>query len=181
MNRLELTGIIREVLAEQEDASIEKGLQAAFQPFEKDLEANKEALTETIEEGGMLMAAGVAIAIPELVKLIGRVAKTASKFLGGSGKTADKVIAAADKMHHFLIGIIEKGLKFLGMKDQKQIHKVAEGIFMAIVATLLVASGLGAAKAYKASHFSTAGLESALTAIKNHELTGYLAKLTVGA
>lgn len=158
---------------EEADQDLEKGLELAFREFAKELEDNKEELTE----GGALMIAGIAVASPALLKIVGKVTKSVSKYFGGSGQSGEKMIATADKMHHFLVGLIEKALKKLGMKDEKAIHKTAEALFMVIVASLLVFSGIGLVKAAKASSFSVAGLEGAMVAVKNGEIVSYLSRL----
>jgi len=175
-----LAGIItesqyNEKLKEEEvnvDADIEKGLKMAFAGIERDIENNKEKLTESAG----LAIAGTALAIPELMKIIASVAKATSKFFGGSGKTADKVAAVADKLHHFLLGLIEKALKVLGMKDTDVIHKTANIIFHVIVASLMIASGYAAVKAFKASNISAATLEGSLAAVKNGEVQRFIEK-----
>jgi len=154
------------------DADIEKGLKMAFAGIERDIENNKEKLTESAG----LAIAGTALAIPELMKIIASVAKATSKFFGGSGKTADKVAAVADKLHHFLVGLIEKALKVLGMKDTDVIHKTANIIFHVIVASLMIASGYAAVKAFKASNISAATLEGSLAAVKNGEVQRFIEK-----
>ena len=110
------------------------------------------------------------------MKIIASVAKATSKFFGGSGKTADKVAAVADKLHHFLLGLIEKALKVLGMKDTDVIHKTANIIFHVIVASLMIASGYAAVKAFKASNISAATLEGSLAAVKNGEVQRFIEK-----
>ena len=165
----------QEKLKEEEvnvDADIEKGLKMAFAGIERDIESNKEKLTESAG----LAIAGTALAIPELMKIVAKIAKSVSKFLGGSGKTSDKVIAVADKLHHFLIGLIEKALKVLGMKDTDVIHKTANIIFHVIIASLMIASGYAAVKAFKASNISSATLEGALAAVKNGEVQKFIGK-----
>ena len=165
----------QEKLKEEEvnvDADIEKGLKMAFAGIERDIETNKEKLTESAG----LAIAGTALAIPELMKIIASVAKATSRFFGGSGKTADKVTAVADKLHHFLVGLIEKALKVLGMKDTDVIHKTANIIFHVIVASLMVASGYAAVKAFKASNISAATLEGSLAAVKNGEVQRFIEK-----
>jgi len=165
----------QEKLKEEEvnvDADIEKGLKMAFAGIERDIESNKEKLTESAG----LAIAGTALAIPELMKIIASVAKATSRFFGGSGKTADKVAAVADKLHHFLVGLIEKALKVLGMKDTDVIHKTANIIFHVIVASLMIASGYAAVKAFKASNISAATLEGSLAAVKNGEVQRFIEK-----
>ena len=83
---------------------------------------------------------------------------------------------SSEKLHHFLVGIIEKGLKVLGMKDSNAIHKTANIIFHVVIASLMIASGLGAYKAVKSANLSHATLEGALTAVKNGEVSKFIAK-----
>lgn len=152
------------------EEEIEKILKATFLKIDKEIQGNKEQLTE----GVTLAVAGITLALPELLKIIGKVTKSLSKFFGGTGANAEKIIKIADKMHHTLIGIIEKSLKFLGMKNPKHIHKVAEIILHIIIASLMVSSGLTAFKAAKASKLSLATLEGALSAVKGGEVGKFL-------
>ena len=160
------------LLMEAEDVDLENSLKSVFNDIEKEMEVSKEKLTESAG----LAIAGTALAIPELMKIIGGVTKKVNKFFGGKGATGDKIISIADKLHHFLVGIIEKGLKVLGMKDSNAIHKTANIIFHVIIASLMITSGLGAYKAVKSANLSHATLEGALAAVKNGEVSKFIAK-----
>ena len=55
--------------------------------------------------------------------------------------------------------------------------KVANAVFHIIVATMLIASGVTAVKAFKAQNVSLGTLEAALTAIKGGEVKAFLSSL----
>jgi hypothetical protein len=164
-----LLEIDNESKSEQE---IEKVLKATFLKIDKEIQSDKDKLTE----GLTLVIAGTALALPELLKIIGKVTKSLSKFFGGTGVTSEKIIKVADKMHHILVAIIEKSLKFLGMKNPKAISKTADILLHIIIASLLLTSGLGAFKAVKASKLSLAALEGALSAVKGGEVGRFITK-----
>jgi Flp pilus assembly pilin Flp len=63
------------------------------------------------------------------------------------------------------------------VKDEEMAKKIANGIFHAIVATFLIASGVTAVKALQSKNLSLATLESALSAVKGGELKDFFTGL----
>jgi hypothetical protein len=63
------------------------------------------------------------------------------------------------------------------VKDEELAKKMANGVFHAIVATFLIASGATAIKALQSKNLSLATLESALSAIKGGELKDFFTGL----
>lgn len=125
------------------------------------------------EEITVLFIASVALALPAIMELVGKIVKTISLFLGGSGKAGEKLIHAGHKWHGKIVALILKGLTFIpGFKslpaDKQQ--KVANIIHTVIVASLAVASGAGAIKAMQQGSTAMAGIEGALTAVKAGEI-----------
>lgn len=140
---------------------------------------------------GLLTAASIAIAIPAIMGSIARLGKAAgtiyNKVLGKKPDEAgayqqwmDKLGHIADELHHLYIQPIESIVKKF-VKDEAKAKKVANGIFHAIVAILLISSGATAVKALKAKNVSLATLEGALTAVKGGELKTFLANLIADA
>ena len=172
------------ILEQEESTKIDSALKQTFDQLGKELANNSDEIVQdennVNEAVGIVLVAGIALAIPEIVKIIGQVTKAASRFLGGTGATGDAIIAKAKKMHHLLLKPIEWGLIKLGLpKDEA--HKAAEIILTIVIAGLMVASGIGAIKAKAAGNWGLAGLEEALAAVKSNEvtrfLTTYLAKI----
>lgn len=143
------------------------------------IKRRKKALTEgktrqaMNEEIGLLFITSIALAIPAIVELIGKIIKSISLFLGGEGKAGDKLIHAGHKWHGKITTLILKGLTFIpGFKqlpaDKQQ--KIANIVHTVIVASLAVASGAGAIKAASQGANAMAGIEAALTAVKAGEV-----------
>lgn len=143
------------------------------------IKRRKKALTEgkkrdaMNEEIGLLFITSLALAVPAIVELIGKIIKSISLFLGGEGKAGDKLIHAGHKWHHKITSLILKGLTFIpGFKQlpaDKQ-EKIASIVHTVIVASLAVASGAGAIKAASQGANALAGIEAALTAVKAGEV-----------
>ena len=82
MKKSELVGLVREVLAEQENDQLANALKQTFNQLGKELTANDDKIADdNVDEAIGLAIAGVTLAIPEIVRLIGSVVKRASKFL----------------------------------------------------------------------------------------------------
>lgn len=160
------------------DAALKKQPELAKVANES-IKRRKKALTEgktrqaLKEEIGLLFITSIALAIPAIVELIGKVVKSVSLLLGGTGKAGDKLIHAGHKWHHKITAIILKGLTLIpGFKQlpaDKQ-EKIANIVHTVIVASLAVASGAGAIKAASQGANAMAGIEAALTAVKAGEV-----------
>ena len=139
----------------------------------------KKALTEgktrqaMNEEIGLLFITSLALAIPAIVQLIGKIVKSLSILLGGTGKAGEKLIHAGHKWHQKITGLILKGLQlFPGFKElpaDKQ-QKIANIVHTVIVATLAVTSGAGAIDYMSKGSSAMAGIEGALAAVKAGEV-----------
>lgn len=143
------------------------------------IKRKKKALTEgktrqaMNEEITTLFIVSLAMAIPAIVELIGKIVKSLSLLLGGSGKAGEKLIHAGHKWHNKITSLILKGLTFIpGFKqlpaDKQQ--KVANVVHTVIVASLAVVSGAGAIDAVSKGSGVMAGIEGALTAVKAGEV-----------
>lgn len=157
---------LKEILIENE---IEDILKKSVETFADELED-----TEVQQEGVGLAIAGGALAIPEIISIIGKLTNKVGNLLKTNKISGDKLIEVADKLHHFLVHIIEGALKKLGVKNN--VHQIANVLLHVIVAGLMFASGFATVKALKTAKFSVATLEGALTAVKNKELSKFLAK-----
>ena len=184
MKKSQLQEIVREVILENE---IEAALKQTFNQIGKELQANKDDVVVDkegkVDEALLTLAAGIALSGPTILKIIAKITKTASKFFGGKGATADKVIAAADRAHHFLIGIVEKiiGLFLPSNVDPKLKHKLAEGIFYLVIGGLLGHGSIEMAGKLEAGNISGAAVKGALNAVKSGEIVTYLKTFIKGA
>tara|TARA_B100001093_G_scaffold507029_1_gene566937 strand:- start:313 stop:888 length:576 start_codon:yes stop_codon:yes gene_type:complete len=184
MKKSQLQEIVREVILENE---IEAALKQTFNQIGKELQANKDDVVVDkegkVDEALLTLAAGIALSGPTILKIIAKITKTASKFFGGKGATADKVIAAADRAHHFLIGIVEKiiGLFLPSNVDPKLKHKLAEGIFYLVIGGLLGHGSIEMAGKLEAGNISGAAVKGALNAVKSGEIVNYLRTFIKGA
>lgn len=152
-----------------------------------DNELNKASKNDNIQNEGLLTTASIVIALPAILGLISRIGKIAgnliNKVLGKKPSNEsnyqqwmDKLSNIADQLHHLYLEPIEKIVsKFV--KDHNKAHNIANGIFHIIVATLLIASGATAIKAFHAKNVSLTTLESALTAIKSGEIKLFITNL----
>jgi hypothetical protein len=164
--------------ATEEEKLVAAALDDAFDELEADLKANKDKLAPEMQNEAVGFAiAGSIVSMPALLKLIGKaVAKVQSRLKGEKVET-NTIIKVADKLHHLLIGGIEKVLQFVfRIKDKKQAHRLAVIIFHAIVAGLLIASGKAFFKALQKHNTVVSILEGLLSAIKSGELGVFLSQ-----
>ena len=157
------------------DNEIEDAVKDAFDDIAQELPNVKKK--EVKEAAGTLMLAGVTMAIPELMKIIGKITKKVSTVIGRTGNTGEKILKVADKLHHVFTGVIKKGLKAIGAKEGSTLDKLVDGIYHVIVASLMLASGAGSVKAFKAGKIAMSSLEAALAAVKSNEVGRFLQDL----
>ena len=136
---------------------------------------------------GLITVASIAIALPAIMGLIAKFGKVAgtvvNKMLGNKPTDQDayqqwmtKLGHIADELHHlYMAPILSITKKFI--KDEEMAKNVASGMFHAIVATFLIASGVTAVKAIQSKNLSLATLESALSAVKGGELKQFFTGL----
>ena len=187
MKKSQLQELVRELLAEQEgQQQLDAALKQTFNQIAKELQANKDDIVkkdDSVEEGLLSLGAGLVLSGPTILKIIAKITKTASKFFGGKGTTSDKVIAAADRAHHFLIGLVEKivGIFLPSTVDPKLKHKLAEGIFYLVIGGLLGHGSIEMAGKLEAGNISGAAVKGALNAVKSGEIVSYLRSFIKGA
>jgi hypothetical protein len=136
---------------------------------------------------GLITVASIAIALPAIMGLVAKFGKAAgamvNKALGKKPTDEDaynqwmtKLGHIADELHHlYMAPLLSITKKFV--KDEEMAKKIANGIFHAIVAAFLIASGATAVKAIQSKNLSLATLESALSAIKGGELKQFFTGL----
>jgi hypothetical protein len=139
---------------------------------------------EALNELGPLFFAGIAMAVPALMQIVGKMTKTISQKMGGTGEAGEKLAHVGHHMHEKMVAMIRKGIdaalskwKRYNELDDATKNKIAEGIQMLIVASLAVSSGAGAVDALSKGGHALAGIEGALTAVKAGEIKGFLIDL----
>ncbi len=173
-------------IKEDEVSSFISQLKPQMSAFIDGMEDAIEDKAKTQKEG-VATVASIALALPAILGLIGRLGKTISSLIKRSIGVAsahetdtDKYFAQmsrmADELHHLYIKPIELIVKRF-VKDENKAHKVAIGIFHVIIAVMLIASGITAVKALQTKSISLATLETALAAVKGGEVKEYITKL----
>jgi len=145
---------------------------------------------DALNEVGPLLFIGLAMAIPALTQIVGKMAKTISQKMGGTGEAGEKLAHVGHHMHEKMVKMIRKTIdavlgkwKMWNDLDDATKNKWAEGIQMLVVATLAYSSGAGAVDALSKGGHALAGIEGALTAVKAGEIKGFLIdliKTTIG-
>ena len=193
--------------AEDAGESILKSVLANIETMADQAEKDPEAFKEKVEESLQLtqrrldeavgwIAVGTAAAMPVLLKGVSKLVKVIAKGLSkidsyeGSDEfweeTGDRWEdwwkKKSKDLHHAYIGAIELivgGVAKLMRKklDDKQKHKIAEGIWTLIVAFLMYKSGAGVLHQVGHHAYGVAGLETVLASIKAGEVSEYVAGL----
>ena len=133
---------------------------------------------------GVMLALGLTLAIPAIVKIFTGVAKVFGHAVEGwtgkdlgVDKVADKIVSYADKAHHLFqkpIGFFVT--KVLRIKDEKKAHQATDVLYTLLIAFLMVFSGVGAAEAATKGKTGLAGFEGALAAVKGGEVGAFIKK-----
>jgi hypothetical protein len=139
------------------------------------------------EDFGFMFYAGLALALPPIIELIGKLAKTISQKLGGSGEVGEKIAHFGHSLHETyhktLRGLLDMTLfKLPSMKmiDESGKKQITDALFMLIVAYMAIYSGGAAMNAMKGLKLGPAAAESALAAIKSGEVTGWVVNTIKG-
>ena len=152
-------------------------------------------LEDEIKEGSLnefvvtaTFLAGLLAALPKLIELLGQLIKGIGSFISNklgfkkSGdamqKFAEKLMHAGHELHDYYIGAIKTALSFM-IPDWKTLpaesqKKIAELVYLVIVLSLGVISGVGAFDSLQHAHFVHAGVEGALAAVKAGEVGAFL-------
>jgi len=152
----------------------------------KTMDAELAKASQSTNEG-LITVASIAIALPAIMGLIAKFGKAAGSMVNKAlGKKPNDEAAyqqwmnklghIADELHHlYMAPLLAVTKKFV--KDEELAKKIANGVFHAIVANFLVASGATAVKALQSKNLSLATLESALSAVKGGELKDFFTGL----
>ena len=164
-------------LFEDEDKKADKEIEDVFKDAVEDFADELPNVKADVKEAAPLVVAGASLAIPEILKIIGKITKKFSSVIGRTGNTGEKIIKVADKLHGVLTGVIKKGLRAIGAKEGSALDKIVDGLYHVLIASLMLASGAGSVKAFKAGKIAMSSLEAALTAVKSNEVGRFLQDL----
>jgi hypothetical protein len=182
-----LRGLIKKQINEefertQLNESVEKELKNIFSQFTKTLPKARKEKKEDVQNEALLTAAAIGLALPGIIKLISFFGKKASSVINKAfGNKLDQLknsenwfhdlMITAEHLHHLYLKPIKYVVnKVFKVQDEQKAFKIANLIFHAIIAVMLVASGIGILKAYQSKHISMGVLEAALSAVKSGEL-----------
>ena len=146
---------------------------------------------EEIDEAAVMAAAGLALAAPHIIKILGEtinwIASKIKKLMGTEDPSegtawGNKLLEISEKLHDkYLSPLTFVSRKLFPDKDEEWHHKVGGRIFHLIVAAFLIYSGYAAFQAFKATlagggakAISVGLLESAVAAVKSDELWEFL-------
>tara|TARA_R110001592_G_scaffold7457_8_gene41822 strand:- start:193 stop:723 length:531 start_codon:yes stop_codon:yes gene_type:complete len=149
-------------------------LDDAFGNLEKDIKRTDIDAPETEAVG--LTLAGIALSLPEIVKLIGKFVNLLKKIPGLKKLSGDKLIALGDKYHHKITDAFTFIIKKAGVKDQAKAKKFANILHHIIIAMLLIAGGTSMANYANKGNIAGATLKGALNAVKTGEIRAFIIK-----
>jgi len=147
-------------------------LEDAFSDIEKDIKRTDIDAPETEAVG--LTLAGIALSLPEIVKLIGKFVNLLKKIPGLKKLSGDKLIAIGDKYHHKITDAFTFIIKKAGVKDQAKAKKFANILHHIIIAMLLIAGGISMSGLVTKGSIKGATLKGALNAIKAKEIRSFI-------
>ena len=151
----------------------EKGMEDLFQDLEKDIK-HTDLEPKKVDEALGLTLAGVALSMPEIIKLIGKLINLLKKIPFLNKLSGDKLIAIGDKYHHKITGAFEFIIKKAGVKDTNKVKKFASILHHVVIAMLLIAGGVSMSGLAATGSLKGATLKGALNAIKAKELRTFI-------
>lgn len=173
--------IIREMIllelkeADNDAIAVDK-LEDVFDDFERDIK--KTDLEDNVNEGIGLTLAGIALSLPEILKLIGKFINLIKKIPGFKKLSGDTLIKIGDKYHHKIMGAFEFIIKKAGVKDSKKAEKFAHILFHVLIAMLLFSGGKAMVDLTLTGSYKAATLKGALNAVKTKEIGEFLHTLS---
>lgn len=120
--------------------------------------------------------AGVSLAGPAIVKMMGKATNWLGKKLDNTtiAQASEKITKFAEKWHHTYEDSLFKFLRKMvpPAYNDDEVKKASKVLFLAIIASMGVVSGAGAAHLASAGQAGAAGVETALASIKANEVIG---------
>jgi len=169
MDKVFMKGKDRNELTDEPTEEVED----LFQDLEKDIKRT-DLEPKKVDEALGLTLAGVALSMPEIIKLIGKLVNLVKKIPGFKRLSGDKLIAIGDKYHHKITGAFEFIIKRVGVKDPTKAKKFANVLHHVVIATLLIAGGISFKNLAAAGSIKGATLKAVLNAIKAKELRAFI-------
>ena len=146
-----------------------------FKDLEKDIKS-ADLEPKKVDEALGLTLAGVALSLPEIIKLIGKLVNLVKKIPGFKRLSGDRLVEIGDKWHHKITRAFEFIIKKAGVKDSAKVKKWAGILHHVVIALLLVAGGISMTNLASTGSMKSATLKGALNAIKTKELRTFLIK-----
>tara|TARA_R100001594_G_scaffold15481_2_gene32490 strand:+ start:1793 stop:2386 length:594 start_codon:yes stop_codon:yes gene_type:complete len=150
----------------------EKELEDVFDDFEKEIKRSD--LDSPESEAVGLTLAGVALSLPEIIKLIGKLVNLLKKLPFLKKLSGDKLIAIGDKYHKKITNAFEFIIKKAGVKDPAKSKKFANILHHVVIAMLLIAGGINFSELVSKGSVKGATLKAVINAIKANELRAFL-------
>lgn len=151
----------------------DQGIEDIFRDLEKDIKRT-DLEPKKVNEALGLTLAGVALSLPEIVKLIGKFVNLLKKLPFLKKLSGDKLIAIGDKYHHKITGAFEFILKKAGVKDPTKAKKFANILHHVVIAMLLIAGGITMTNLATKGSMQGATLKGILNAIKAKEIRAFI-------
>tara|TARA_R110000851_G_C12994904_1_gene557723 strand:- start:523 stop:1086 length:564 start_codon:yes stop_codon:yes gene_type:complete len=154
-------------------SDIDVAVMGALDDLEKDIKRT-DLEPKKVNEALGLTLAGVALSLPEIIKLIGKLVNLLKKIPLLKNLSGDKLIAIGDKYHHKITGAFEFILNKAGVKDPTKAKKFAGILHHVVIAMLLVAGSVSMSGLASTGSLKGATLKGALNAIKAKELRAFI-------
>lgn len=154
------------------EPDIDGDIEDALSDFTADVK-NADLEADENEAVGALTLAGIALSLPEIVRLLGKMVNVLKKIPGFKKLSGDKLIELGEKYHHKITGAFAYAMKKAGVPDAPA-KKYAFLLHHVVVALLLVAGGMTAARYATTGSLKGATLKSALNAVKANEIRAFL-------
>jgi len=188
--------IERAVAATDPVEDIEDDIMSVLDNIILDLEQKAESQkTDKIDEAGVVLVAGAALALPVIMKGIGKIGALASRVLPDDNESGEAWeqwwSQKSDELHHLYmvpcekivdaavkIAVFASGGKYQDPGPEAK-KKAAKVVFMTIIAIMAAMSGIGAVQALAHKSWAVAGAEGVLGTVKVGEIQALASELII--
>tara|TARA_R100001443_G_scaffold117025_1_gene139597 strand:+ start:3176 stop:3766 length:591 start_codon:yes stop_codon:yes gene_type:complete len=168
MDKVFMKGKDRNELTDEPEEQIDD----LFSDFEKEIKRTD--LDAPKSESIGLTLAGVALSLPEIIKLIGKLVNLLKKLPFLKKLSGDKLIKLGDKYHGKITSAFQTILTGAGVRDQNKAKKYANVLHHVVIAMLLIVGGISMSGLVAKGSIKGSVLKGALNAIKTKELRSFL-------
>ena len=154
------------------DQITDEPVEDVLDDFEKEIKRTDIDAPESEAIG--LTLAGVALSLPEIIKLIGKFINLLRKIPGLKKLNGDKLISLGNKYHSKITSAFQFIIKKAGVKDVTKAKKFASVLHQVVIAMLLIAGGISMTELVTKGSIKGSVLKGALNAIKTKELGKFL-------